>query len=180
MEALEQQEAIDRGARRDQLIGLVLAISSSVFIGSSFIIKKRGLRIAASSGLRAGEPAGELQRSPGQPSCAFLQPLELCLTLTLPRLAISAGAGGFSYLKEPVWWFGLLSMVVGEAANFAAYAFAPAILVTESKPYQGSMLPEFSRQTSIKWWNVSTSTLPWHRHTLISQRHGLLQHLFYF
>lgn len=40
------------------------------------------------------------------------------------------GAGGFSYLREPIWWAGLLSMVVGEAANFAAYAFAPAILVT--------------------------------------------------
>lgn len=39
----------------DQVIGLTLAISSSVFIGSSFIVKKRGLRIAGSSGLRAGE-----------------------------------------------------------------------------------------------------------------------------
>lgn len=38
----------------DQTIGLVLAISSSVFIGSSFIVKKRGLRIAGSTGVRAG------------------------------------------------------------------------------------------------------------------------------
>lgn len=77
----------------DQVVGLVLAISSSIFIGSSFIVKKRGLRLAGASGLRAG-------------------------------------AGGFSYLREPIWWAGLLSMIVGEAANFAAYAFAPAILVT--------------------------------------------------
>ena len=77
----------------DQHIGLALAISSSVFIGSSFIVKKRGLRLAGASGLRAG-------------------------------------AGGFSYLREPVWWAGLLSMVVGEIANFSAYAFAPAVLVT--------------------------------------------------
>lgn len=41
-----------------------------------------------------------------------------------------AGAGGFGYLREPIWWAGLLSMVVGELANFAAYAFAPAVLVT--------------------------------------------------
>ena len=41
-----------------------------------------------------------------------------------------AGAGGFSYLREPLWWAGLVSMIVGEAANFIAYAFAPAILVT--------------------------------------------------
>lgn len=40
--------------QRDQLIGLSLALSSSVFIGASFIVKKRGLRIAAAQGLRAG------------------------------------------------------------------------------------------------------------------------------
>jgi len=38
--------------------------------------------------------------------------------------------GGYSYLREPLWWGGLLAMVVGEVANFAAYAFAPAIVVT--------------------------------------------------
>lgn len=40
------------------------------------------------------------------------------------------GAGSYGYLREPLWWAGLLAMVLGEAANFAAYAFAPAILVT--------------------------------------------------
>lgn len=43
---------------------------------------------------------------------------------------ICAGVGGYSYLREPLWWVGLLTMVVGEVANFAAYAYAPAILVT--------------------------------------------------
>ena len=75
------------------LTGLALAVSSSLFIGTSFIVKKKGLRRAGTSGVRAG-------------------------------------SGGYSYLKEPLWWAGLLTMVVGEAANFAAYAFAPAILVT--------------------------------------------------
>lgn len=37
---------------------------------------------------------------------------------------------GFAYLKSPVWWAGIITMVCGEVANFAAYAFAPAILVT--------------------------------------------------
>lgn len=41
-----------------------------------------------------------------------------------------AGSGGYSYLAKPLWWAGMLTMVVGEIANFAAYAFAPAILVT--------------------------------------------------
>ncbi|KAL2753628.1 hypothetical protein ACRALDRAFT_2043988 [Sodiomyces alcalophilus JCM 7366] len=37
---------------------------------------------------------------------------------------------GFVYLKSPVWWAGIATLVVGEVCNFAAYAFAPAILVT--------------------------------------------------
>lgn len=74
--------------------GLGLAISSSGFIGASFIIKKKALI--------------RLQR------CG----------------ALRASSGGFGYLKEWMWWGGLLSMGIGEAANFAAYAFAPASLVT--------------------------------------------------
>ncbi|XP_025641392.1 probable magnesium transporter NIPA1 isoform X1 [Arachis hypogaea] len=80
-------------ATKDNVTGLILAVSSSVFIGSSFIIKKMGLRRAATTGKRAA-------------------------------------TGGHSYLLEPFWWIGMISMIVGEIANFAAYAFAPAILVT--------------------------------------------------
>ncbi|XP_012712284.2 magnesium transporter NIPA2 [Fundulus heteroclitus] len=80
--------------RLDFYIGLSLAVSSSVFIGSSFILKKKGLLRLASKG------------------------------------STRAGQGGYAYLKEWLWWAGLISMGVGEAANFAAYAFAPATLVT--------------------------------------------------
>lgn len=55
-------------------IGLVLAISSSIFIGSSFILKKKGLLQLAKKGVTR------------------------------------AGQGGHSYLKEWLWWAGLLSM----------------------------------------------------------------------
>ena len=41
-----------------------------------------------------------------------------------------AGDGGYAYFSEPLWWVGTLTMVVGEFANFSAYAYAPAILVT--------------------------------------------------
>ncbi|KAL8162916.1 hypothetical protein V2J09_014405 [Rumex salicifolius] len=81
------------GASSDNVHGLILAVSSSVFIGSSFIIKKKGLIKAGCDGVRAG-------------------------------------SGGHSYLREPWWWAGMLTMIFGEIANFAAYAFAPAILVT--------------------------------------------------
>ena len=79
---------------RDFYIGLALAISSSFFIGTSFIVKKKGLlRVSRTSSSRAG-------------------------------------SGGYAYLKEWLWWMGLITMAIGEAANFAAYGFAPAILVT--------------------------------------------------
>uniref|UniRef100_A0A2N9F9Y8 Probable magnesium transporter n=1 Tax=Fagus sylvatica TaxID=28930 RepID=A0A2N9F9Y8_FAGSY len=42
------------GISSDNVHGLVLAVSSSVFIGSSFIIKKKGLKKAGTTGLRAG------------------------------------------------------------------------------------------------------------------------------
>ncbi|XP_038616571.1 magnesium transporter NIPA2 [Tachyglossus aculeatus] len=78
----------------DFYIGLGLAMSSSIFIGGSFILKKKGLlRLARKGSMRAGQ-------------------------------------GGHAYLKEWLWWAGLLSMGTGEVANFAAYAFAPATLVT--------------------------------------------------
>ncbi|CAH9087934.1 unnamed protein product [Cuscuta europaea] len=78
---------------RANLIGFVLAVASSVFIGSSFIIKKKGLQRAGASGSRAG-------------------------------------CGGYGYLREPLWWIGMITMVIGEFANFVAYIFAPAVLVT--------------------------------------------------
>ena len=37
---------------------------------------------------------------------------------------------GHEYLKAPIWWLGMILMALGEFANFAAYAFAPAVLVT--------------------------------------------------
>lgn len=82
-----------RGMSADNIKGLALALSSSAFIGASFIVKKKGLKKAAAAGDRAG-------------------------------------LGGYSYLYEPLWWAGMITMIVGEVANFAAYAFAPAILVT--------------------------------------------------
>ncbi|CAI9770136.1 unnamed protein product [Fraxinus pennsylvanica] len=82
-----------KGMSSDNIKGLVMALSSSVFIGASFIVKKKGLKKAGASGVRAG-------------------------------------IGGYSYLYEPLWWVGMITMIVGEIANFAAYAFAPAILVT--------------------------------------------------
>jgi len=42
------------GMSSDNIKGLVLALSSSFFIGASFIVKKKGLKKAGATGLRAG------------------------------------------------------------------------------------------------------------------------------
>jgi hypothetical protein len=57
--------AVRGGLSSDNAKGLVLAVSSSAFIGASFIVKKMGLRRAADSGVRAGESARSLLRVRG-------------------------------------------------------------------------------------------------------------------
>ncbi|CAG8571396.1 13013_t:CDS:2 [Dentiscutata heterogama] len=76
----------------DKYIGLALAVSSSLLIGTSFIITKKGL---IDSTRRHGSSSED-----------------------------------HSYLRNPIWWIGMSTMVIGELLNFAAYSFAPAILVT--------------------------------------------------
>jgi magnesium transporter len=76
----------------DEYIGLLLAVCSSVAIGSSYVITKIGLRDASE---RHGFKDD-----------------------------------GFEYFRNPTWWTGMVILVLGEVFNFAAYAFAPAVLVT--------------------------------------------------
>jgi hypothetical protein len=76
----------------DKYIGLSLAVCSTIGIGASFVITKKGLNLAAERHGFEGD--------------------------------------GFAYLRNPIWWAGIVTMVIGEVCNFSAYAFAPAILVT--------------------------------------------------
>ena len=50
-------DPMDPTGMDDKHKGLLLALSSSLFIGASFIIKKKGLRKAGATGVRAGEYA---------------------------------------------------------------------------------------------------------------------------
>ncbi|CAD5196333.1 unnamed protein product [Musa acuminata subsp. malaccensis] len=54
-----------------------------------------------------------------------------------------AGVGGYGYLLKPLWRIGMVTMIFGEIANFMAYIFAPAVLVT---PLGALCL--------IVWWDV--------------------------
>ncbi|KAF9530031.1 magnesium transporter NIPA-domain-containing protein [Crepidotus variabilis] len=74
----------------DKYVGLLLSVSGSVLIGSSFIITKMGLTNAASSSQYGTQVSDN-----------------------------------YSYLRNPMWWGGMSTI-----ANFAAYTFAPPILIT--------------------------------------------------
>lgn len=47
--------ALRSGLFSDNLKGFILAVTSSAFIGASFILKKKGLKRAGLSGDRAGK-----------------------------------------------------------------------------------------------------------------------------
>ncbi|TFK41424.1 magnesium transporter NIPA-domain-containing protein [Crucibulum laeve] len=79
----------------DKYIGLALAVSSSLAIGTSFIITKKGLNDAGRNSAYGSQASDNL-----------------------------------AYLRNPIWWAGISTLVLGEIANFAAYTFAPPILVT--------------------------------------------------
>lgn len=73
-------------ADRDFYIGLGLAVSSSFFIGSSFIIKKKAL-------------------------------------IRLNRLGnLRASAGGFGYLRQWIWWAGLITSMCDNIQHLIAIA----------------------------------------------------------
>ncbi|KAJ7249447.1 magnesium transporter NIPA-domain-containing protein [Mycena rebaudengoi] len=67
-------------------MGLALAVSSSVCIGGSVVLTKRGLNASANG---------------------------------------TAASDNLTYLRNPIWWAGMSTL-----ANFAAYTFAPPVLVT--------------------------------------------------
>lgn len=52
--ATDAMDSSYKGMSSDNIKGLVLALSSSFFIGASFIVKKKGLKKAGASGVRAG------------------------------------------------------------------------------------------------------------------------------
>lgn len=73
-------------------IGLTLALLSSFFIGSSFILKKKGLlRLCSSANNNNSSDDGSYMPSGKKTKM------------------LRAGQGGYGYLKEWLWWSGLLT-----------------------------------------------------------------------
>ncbi|KAB2042985.1 hypothetical protein ES319_D02G256900v1 [Gossypium barbadense] len=78
----------------DNLKGVILAVASSAFIGSSFILKKKGLKRGGASGIRAG-------------------------------------VGGYTYLLEPLWWAGMITITPLGALSIIVSACLAHFLLNE-------------------------------------------------
>jgi hypothetical protein len=100
------------GMSADNIKGLLLALSSSLFIGASFIVKKKGLKKAGAAGVRAGErlcPAPLALwlclgpgRLPPTGQCSMLPACWVCrLDLLAARgLDLGCSVGGFRCVME--------------------------------------------------------------------------------
>nr|CAB3491189.1 unnamed protein product [Digitaria exilis] len=100
----------------DNAKGLILAVSSSAFIGASFIVKKMGLRRAADSGVRAGEIANFA-------AYAFA-PAILVTPLGALSIIISA-ALAHVILQEKLHTFGILGCVLCVVGSITIVLHAP-------------------------------------------------------
>ena len=103
----------------DNATGLSLALSSSLFIGMSFVITKKGLMLAG--------------QAPGQ-------------------TGLRASAGGFSYLRQPLWWLGFSSTILGAVLDFVAFGIAEVSLIAAlggGATQQGSGPPGGTRLFSV-------------------------------
>lgn len=103
--------AQDRG-KYDFYIGLALAVSSSIFIGGSFILKKKGLlRLARKGSTRAGRGAffwASIQVTPnleGTHTSVFFFCLFACLSVPLSQALPVRDVSTHAY---PLWHFRLV------------------------------------------------------------------------
>lgn len=88
-------------ALEGKYIGLILAICSSLLIGISFVVTKKGLMNSST-------------KEHGKNHLLYTQ--ELCITKT--KFTKGHASESHRYLKNPVWWVGLVIMVMGEIMNF--------------------------------------------------------------
>ncbi|KAG6430316.1 hypothetical protein SASPL_108380 [Salvia splendens] len=96
-----------RGMSSDNIKGLVLALSSSFFIGASFIVKKKGLKKAGASGVRAVHLAS-MRNTEADLHTSYESAFDAKLRIV--GLGKLSGVGGYSYLYEPLWWTGMITI----------------------------------------------------------------------
>ena len=116
----------------NNLIGLILALSSSFFIGASFVVNKMSLKNIQKANSENSQFLSERQNNSRDEEQIlqdenYSNPEENITTETNNH---QSQAVNFEFLSSPLWWLGTLTMALGEIANFSAYIYSPASLVT--------------------------------------------------
>ncbi|KAG7031036.1 putative magnesium transporter NIPA4 [Cucurbita argyrosperma subsp. argyrosperma] len=165
--ATSQTPSWREGMSSDNIKGLVLALSSSFFIGASFIVKKKGLKKAGASGVRAGvggysylyEPlwwVGMITRAG-----AFLFPVKVDLDINVFYVKLACVTGYSTWcsqhnyqacavlahiiLRERLHIFGILGCVLCVVGSTTIVLHAPQEREIESvtEVWQMAMEPAF-------------------------------------
>ena len=120
-------------------MGIILTYLASVLVGLSFVLRREGLLQALRdterkrgggeemTGKRGGWREGGCGGRGAQPE-AQSKGASGAEAGAGPSSSASAAAAA-SHLDKPLWWAGVAAMIVGEACNFGAYAFAPSVFV---------------------------------------------------
>ncbi|XP_011625898.1 probable magnesium transporter NIPA3 isoform X3 [Amborella trichopoda] len=117
-----------KGMSSDNVKGLVLALSSSCFIGASFIVKKKGLKKAGASGIRAGVGGYSYLYEPlwwaGMITTYAFAPAILVTPLGALSIIISAALAHI-ILRERLHIFGILGCVLCVVGSTTIVLHAP-------------------------------------------------------
>ncbi|TYI98445.1 hypothetical protein E1A91_D01G215000v1 [Gossypium mustelinum] len=116
------------GMSSDNVKGLVLALSSSLFIGASFIVKKKGLKKAGASGIRAGVGGYSYLLEPlwwaGMITTYAFAPAILVTPLGALSIIISAVLAHI-ILRERLHTFGILGCILCVVGSTTIVLHAP-------------------------------------------------------
>ncbi|XP_050942871.1 probable magnesium transporter NIPA4 isoform X2 [Cucumis melo] len=146
--ATTQTPSWREGMSSDNIKGLVLALSSSFFIGASFIVKKKGLKKAGASGVRAGVGGYSYLYEPlwwvGMITTYAFAPAILVTPLGALSIIISAVLAHI-ILRERLHIFGILGCVLCVVGSTTIVLHAPQEREIESvtEVWQMAMEPAF-------------------------------------
>ena len=113
----------------NNLIGLILALSSSFFIGASFVVNKMSLKNIQKSNSENSQFLSERENNNSRDEEQILDE-NYSNPGNITTENRQSQAVNFEFLSSPLWWLGTLTMALGEIANFSAYIYSPASLVT--------------------------------------------------
>jgi len=106
------------------LFGLCFALSSSLFVGSGYIINKISTERIVQRSPTENVVTSPLRHTSGSSETKYtLRDRGASSTENNEKL-------GFKFLLSPLWWLYILCTILGEGSNFMAYQKAPATLVT--------------------------------------------------